>query len=121
MVWFYVHHTVLAGAGGNCYGPLSLSTLVFGIHERQNDIVQHMHPSRLYLESRLAFLDDVVRPVKLGDHSLLLVSRDQLDTAIGSNISTEAEAPGGVNRSVPLDSSSPSHPLPICTECHPAR
>ena len=56
-----------------------------------------MHPRRLYLNSRLAFLDDVVCPMELGDHRLLLVGSDQLEIAIGHNIS--AEASDGVNKS----------------------
>ena len=105
----------LAGTGGNSYRFLSLSTLVLDEHESQDDIVQHMHPCRLYLEPCLSFLDDVVCPVKFSNHRLLLVSGYQLDTAIRHNVSTERSC--GVNRNVPWGSSSPSNPSPICTGC----
>ena len=94
----------------------SLSTLVLDEHERQDYIIQHMHPSRVYLEPCLSFLGEVMFPVKFSDHGLLLVGSDQLNTAIGHNISIKRLY--RVNRSVPSDSSTPSYPMPICTVCH---
>ena len=51
--------------------------LVFDEHERQYDIVQHMHAFRLYLEPCLSFLDNTVCPVKSSDCGLLSVGGDQ--------------------------------------------
>jgi len=91
------------GRGGS--RSFSLSTLSLDEQERQDDIVQHVHPRRLYLEFRLSSLGEVVRAVELGEYGLLLVGGDQLGTVIGRNISTEVSR--GVNGTIPWDSSSP--------------
>ena len=102
-----------------CRLILSIPTLALDDHERQDNIVQHMHPRRSYHKSCLAFVEDVVCPMKLSDHGLLPVRSDQLGNAIGQSIS--AEASHKAKRSVPWDNSFPSHPLPICTERHPVQ
>jgi len=65
-------------------GRLSLPTLFLDEHKRQDDVVQHVHPFRLHLEPRFSFLGEIVFPVKLSDHCLLLVHSDQLDTEISA-------------------------------------
>ena len=98
---------------------LSIPTLALDDHERQDNIVQHVHPRRSNHESCLAFAEDVMCPMKLSDHGLLPVRSDQLGNAIGQNISAEASCE--TRRSVPWDNSFPSHPSPICTERHPVQ
>jgi len=107
---------LLLDTRGNIYHlSLSLPAFVLSEHERQDDIVQHAHPRRLYFEPCLSFLGDVVCPVKFSNHGFLFVGGDQLDTAIGYSVSTERSC--GVNGNVPWGSSSPTSPSPICTEC----
>lgn len=74
-------------------------------YERQDNVIQHAHPRRLYFEPCLSFLDDVVRPVKFSNHGLLLIGGDQLDTAIRCNVSTERSC--GANGNAPWGSSPP--------------
>ena len=60
----------------------SFPTCLFHKHECHNDIVQHFHSLRFNFKSRLLFVDNVVWPVELCDHRLLLISGDQLHIVI---------------------------------------
>jgi len=112
-------HTATNIAAHICRLILSIPTLALDDHERQDNIVQHMHPRRSYHESCLAFVEDVMCPMKFSDHGLLPVRSDQLDNSIGQNISAEASCE--TRRSIPWDNLFPSHPSPICTERHPVQ
>ena len=101
------------------YPLVSFFTHIFDEHERQDDIVQHMHSCRFHLESCLAFLGEMVGPVKLCDQGLPLVGSDQLDTTIGYNVNVESL--DGISGSVPWDNPSPSNPWPTYTELHLAQ
>lgn len=87
------------------YPLVPFFTHIFDEHERQDNIVQHMHSCRLHLKSCLAFFGEVVSPVKLSDHGLPLVGSDQLGTTIWYNVSVEGL--DGISRSVPWDNPSP--------------
>ena len=112
----YGGNTLLANHWRQSLVLISFSAPVLREHERQDDMIQHMHPCRLYLESCLLFRHDVMCSVKFSDHGLLLVSSDQLGNTTGRSISVKSSYE--VNRCIPWDSSTPSNPSPICTERH---
>lgn len=62
--------------------PFSFLALILRKHERQNDVVQHVHPCRLDFEPRLLFLREVVRAVELSDYCFLLIGSDQLHVMV---------------------------------------
>jgi len=85
----------------------SFPALILRKYERQNDVVQHVHPLRLDLESRFLFLHEVVCAMEISDLCLLLIGGDQLQSR-GSAPST-GETGQGENE-LTFGKSSPSAP-----------
>lgn len=56
----------------------SFPAFVLGKHERQNYVVQHIHPRGVDFQPRLPFPQDVICAVEFSDHCLLPVGGDQL-------------------------------------------
>ena len=61
---------------------LSFPALTLCKHERQNDVIQHLHPCRFDLESRLPLLHQVASPVELSDYCFLSIGCNQLHTVV---------------------------------------
>ena len=51
-------------------------------HERQNDVVQHIHPHRFNFESCLPSLHEVTCGMKFSNHRLLLIESNRLHNVI---------------------------------------
>jgi len=56
----------------------SLPTFILRKHERQDDVVQHIHPCRLDFKPWLLSSREVVRAVEFGNYCLFLIGSDQL-------------------------------------------
>lgn len=63
---------------GRSCSSFSSPTFLLRKHERQNDVVQHVHPLGLDFESCFLFLREVVRTMKFSDNRLFLIYGDQL-------------------------------------------
>ena len=61
---------------------LSFPALILRIYERQNDVVQHVHPRGLDFKSRLPPVPEVARTVEFCDHRLPPISGNQLHTVV---------------------------------------
>ena len=89
---------------------------LFHKYERHNDVVQNVHSRWLNFDSRLLFVNKVVRAMEFGNHRLLLIGGDQLRPVVqrlGELVSRRTRSP--------CQGSSPSHPAPTCTERHPVQ
>ena len=92
---------------------LPFLALILHKHERQNDVIQHIHPCGLDFESGFLFIDEVVCVVEFSNYRFLLISGDQLHTVVRRSASRML-----VRRRTdsPWEGSSPSPPSPIYTE-----
>ena len=115
----YLHDTPLGVISDDMFHLVSLFPHALDEHERQDDVVQHVHSCRLHLESRLAFLGEMLGSAKLSDHGLPLVGSDQLHTTIEYNVNVEGL--DGVSGSVPWDNKFLLNPSPTYTERHLAQ
>ena len=94
----------------------SFPTFVLCKHEGQNDVVQHVHPRWLDLESCLLSLRNVVGAVEFSNYCLLFVGGDQLRDKVQYRKRWRGE-----QYYSPWGSSVRMRPLPIDTECRPAQ
>ena len=82
-------------------------------HERQNNLIQHLHSSRLDFKLRLPPLPQVAPRVELGHHRLLVICGDQLQNRGPRSASG---VPGRKLIDLPWGNSAPPHPSPTCTQ-----
>ena len=88
----------------------SFPALLLHTRERYNNVVQHVHPSWLDVESRLLFILEEICPVEFSDYRFLPISGGQLHIVVQHSASRIPMW----RTDLPWDRSFPLYPTPIC-------